>query len=269
MTMSGQVKNHVGTDLAMNLLLSNDDGIYAEGLKALHANLGRRWSTIVVAPDRERSAISHAITLDTPIRSHKINWRNGDTAYAVSGTPADCIKLAMMELLTDRPDLMISGINPGANAGININYSGTLAAAREATLYGIPALAISIMAKQPRFYDQAAQFVAGLAETIVSQGLTAGTFLNVNVPDLPMDCIKGVRISRQNIKPLKEQMERRIDPRHRPYFWHAVLPGDMPVESDSDVAAISNDYISITPIKCDVTDYQSIQSLKDWDIRIP
>lgn len=252
----------------MKLLLSNDDGIYADGLKALHAQFASRWSTIVVAPERERSAISHAITLETPIRSHKIPWRNGDSAYAVSGTPVDCVKLAMMELLSDQPDLMISGINPGANAGIHINYSGTLAAAREASLYGIPALAISIMAKQPRYYDQTAQFVEDLAQTIVSQGLAAGTFLNVNVPDLPMDRIKGVRISRQDIKPIKEHMERRIDPRQRPYFWHAVLPGDPPAESDSDVAAISEDFISITPIKCDVTDYQSIQSLKSWDIRI-
>ena len=260
--------DHVGTAKLMKLLLSNDDGIYAEGLRALHAQFAPRWSTMVVAPDRERSAISHAITLETPLRSHKIAWHNGDAAYAVSGTPVDCIKLALMELLTDRPDLVISGINPGANAGININYSGTLAAAREATLYGIPALAISIMAKQPRFYDQAAQFGVDLADTILSQGLAAGTFLNVNIPDLPMDQIKGVRISRQNIKPLKEQMERRIDPRQRPYFWHAVLPGDTPAESDSDVAAISEGYISITPIKCDVTDYQSIQSLYSWDIRI-
>ncbi len=252
----------------MKLLLSNDDGIYADGLKALHAQFTHRWSTIVVAPDRERSAISHAITLAKPIRSHKIAWLNGDAAYAVSGTPADCIKLAMMELLTERPDLMISGINPGANTGINVNYSGTLAAAREATLYGIPALAISIMGKQPRFYDQTAQFVEDLAHTIVSQGLAAGTFLNVNVPDLPMDRIKGVQISRQNIQPLKEQMERRVDPRQRPYFWHVVQPGGMPAESDSDVAAISADFISITPIKCDATDYQSIQSLKSWDIRI-
>ena len=252
----------------MKLLLCNDDGINADGLRALHAQFTHRWSTIVVAPDRERSAISHAITLDTPLRSHKIAWHNGDAAYAVSGTPADCIKLAMMELLTDRPDLMISGINPGANAGINVNYSGTLAAAREATLYGIPALAISIMSKQPRFYDQTARFVEDLALTIVSQGLNAGTFLNVNVPDLPMDQIKGVRISRQNIKPLKEEMERRMDPRQQPYFWHTVLPSDAHAEFDSDVAAISKDYIAITPIKCDVTDYQSIQSLKSWDISI-
>ena len=252
----------------MKLLLSNDDGIYAEGLKAMHTQFRHRWSTIIVAPDRERSAISHAITLATPIRSHKIAWRDGDAAHAVSGTPADCIKLAMMELLTDRPDLMISGINPGANAGININYSGTLAAAREATIYGVPALAISIMAKKPRVYDQTARFVEGLADTIVSRGLAAGTFLNVNVPDLPLDQIKGVRISRQNIKPLNEQMERRIDPQQRPYYWHTVLPDDKPEESESDVAVISEDYISITPLKCDVTDYQSIQSLKSWDIRI-
>ncbi len=252
----------------MKLLLSNDDGIYADGLRALHAQFARRWSTVVVAPDRERTAVSHAITLEMPIRSHRITLYNGDAAFAVSGTPADCIKMAMMELFTDRPDIMISGINPGSNAGININYSGTVAAAREATLYGVPALAISIMSKQPRYYDQTAQFVEDLARIIVSQGLVAGTFLNVTVPDLPMDLIHGIRISRQNITPLKEKMERRIDPRQRPYYWHALLSDDTPMESDCDVAAIAQDYISITPIKCDVTDYQFIESLKSWDIRI-
>jgi len=260
--------DQVGIYGSMKLLLSNDDGIQADGLRALHAQFSDRWSTVVVAPDRERSAVSHAITLEMPIRSHKIALYNGDTAYAVSGTPADCVKLAMIELLADRPDLMISGINPGANAGINVNYSGTLAAAREATLYGIPALAISVMGKRPRFYEQIAQFVENLADWVLSEGLAKGTFLNVNVPDLPMDRIQGIRISRQDIAPLKEQMERRIDPRQRPYYWHTVLSGDTPMESDGDMAAIAKDYISITPIKCDVTDYKSIQLLKSWDIRI-
>jgi len=252
----------------MKLLLSNDDGIQAEGLKALHRQFSDLCSTIVVAPDRERSAIGHAITLEAPIRSRKLALRNGDEAYAVSGTPADCIKLAMIELLDKQPDLMISGINPGANAGININYSGTLAAAREAALYGIPAIAVSIMGKTPGYYDQVAKFVKDLATSVMDQGLARGTFLNVNVPDLPMDRIRGVRISKQDNEPFQERMEKRMDPRERPYYWHAVLKQGPYKDASSDMATIAEDYISITPVKCDVTDYKSMQTLKSWDIRI-
>jgi len=252
----------------MRILLSNDDGIYAEGLRALHRRFSDTCSTVVVAPYQERSAISHAITLEMPIRSRKISLDNGDKAYAVSGTPADCIKLAMIELLEKRPDLMISGINPGANAGIHINYSGTFAAAREAALYGIPAMAVSIMGKTPGYYDQAAEFTGNLAKRVMAQGLPEGTLLNVNIPDLPMERIRGVRISNQNLSPLCEQMEKRFDPRERPYYWHGVAAQRSDGDSGSDVAAIAGDCISITPIKCDMTDYQSMPMLKSWDIRI-
>ena len=252
----------------MKLLLSNDDGIYAEGLEALYRRLSGTWSTLVVAPEQECSAISHAITLERPIRSHKISLNNGDKAYAVSGTPADCIKLAIVELLEDPPDLMISGINPGANTGVHINYSGTLAAAREAVFYGIPAIAVSIMGKTPGYYDQAAQFVENLANEVMAHGLPEGTFLNVNIPDLSMERIRGIRISNQNLALPCEKMEKRFDPREQPYYWHGVaaqVPGG---DLDSDVAVIAKDYISITPIKSDMTDYQSIQTLKLWNIDI-
>lgn len=252
----------------MKLLLSNDDGIYAEGLGALHRRLSGTCSTVVVAPDQECSAISHAITLERPIRSRKISLNNGDKAYAVSGTPADCIKLAIVELLEERPDLIISGINPGANTGVHINYSGTLAAAREAVFYGIPAIAVSIMGKTPGYYDQAAQFVEDLAKKVMANGLAEGTFLNVNIPDLPLERIRGVRISNQNLALPCEKMEKRFDPRKRPYYWHGVAAQASGGDSGSDVAVIAKDYISITPIKCDMTDYPSIQILKLWDIGI-
>jgi 5'-nucleotidase len=222
----------------------------------------------VVAPDQECSAISHAITLEMPIRSRKISLNNGDKAYAVSGTPADCIKLAMIELLEERPDLMISGINPGANTGIHINYSGTFAAAREAALYGIPAMAVSIMGKTPGYYDQAAEFAENLAKSLLAHGLPAGTLLNVNIPDLPMERIQGVRISNQNLELFREQMEKRLDPRERPYYWHGIAAPGSVGDSGSDVAAIAEGYISITPIKCDMTDYQSIRTLETWGIHI-
>lgn len=252
----------------MKLLLSNDDGIYAEGLRALYRRFSETCSTAVVAPDQECSAVSHAITLEKPIRSRNLSLSNGDIAYAVSGTPADCIKLAMIELLEERPDLMISGINPGANTGVHINYSGTLAAAREAVFYGIPAIAVSIMGKTPGYYDQAAQFVEDLARKVMTNGLPDGTFLNVNIPDLPLEGIQGVRISNQNLALPRERVEMRFDPRERPYYWHGVAAQTPDEDSDSDVAVIAKDYISITPIKCDMTDYQSIRTLKLWDIDI-
>lgn len=250
----------------MKLLLSNDDGIYAEGLRALHRRFSDTCSVTVVAPDQERSAISHAITLDMPIRSRKISLFNGDQAFAVNGTPADCIKLAMIELLEERPDLVISGINPGANAGVHINYSGTFAAAREAALYGIPAMAVSIRGKTPGYYDQAAEFTERLATRVLAHGLPQGTLLNVNIPDLPLQAIKGIRISNQNLEMFREQMEKRVDPRARPYYWHGIAAQGSIGDADSDVAAIEKDYISITPIQCDMTDYQSIRTLKSWDI---
>jgi len=252
----------------MNVLLSNDDGIYAEGLGALYRRFSDICSTVVVAPDQERSAISHAITLEMPIRSHAISIHNGQKAYAVSGTPADCVKLAMMELLEERPDLMISGINPGANAGINIHYSGTLAAAREAVLNGIPAMAVSIMGEAPGYYDQAAQFAADLAKKVMENGLPKGTLLNVNLPDLPMERIRGVRVNKQNLALPPEQMVKRLDPRESPYYWHGITCNTLGGESDSDLAAIADGYISLTPIKCDVTDYNAIQRIKDWDIHL-
>jgi len=252
----------------MKVLLSNDDGINAEGLRALYRQFSETCSVVVVAPDRECSAISHAITLEMPIRSRKISLDNGGRAYAVSGTPADCIKLAMIELLQEPPDLMISGINPGANAGMHINYSGTFAAAREAAFYGIPAMAVSIKGRTPGYYDQAAEFTGNLAKRVMVQGLPEGTLLNINIPDLPMEQIREVCISSQNLSPLYEQIEKRLDPRDRPYYWHGVAAQRPDGDSGSDVTAISDDCVSITPIKCDMTDYQSIQKLKSWDIRI-
>ena len=265
---SGVLDDHPDKQGQMQLLLSNDDGIYAEGLRALYRRFSETCSTAVVAPEQECSAVSHAITLEKPIRFRKLSLGNGDKAYAVSGTPADCIKLAMIELLEERPDLMISGINPGANTGVHINYSGTLAAAREAVFYGIPAIAVSIMGKTPGYYDQAAQFVEELARKVKTNGLPEGTFLNVNIPDLPLKDIQGVRISNQNLALPREQMEMRFDPRERPYYWHGVAAQAPDEDSDSDVAVIAKDYISITPIQCDMTDYQSIRTLKLWDIDI-
>jgi 5'-nucleotidase len=248
----------------MKILLTNDDGIYAEGLWALHRRLAPGHTVIVVAPDRERSAVGHGITLNEPIRVHKVTVNGGDTGFAVTGTPADCVKLGVTEILDSRPDIVIAGINPGANVGVNINYSGTVAAAKEAALYGLPAIAVSMRGTRIAHYDTAARFAEKLACNVQGRGLPFGTCLNVNIPDRPLEDIAGVVISRQEMARLKETFEKRTDPRNRVYYWQG---GETPKDSGSleiDGSALYHDYISVTPIKCDVTDYDMIETLKDW-----
>ena len=251
----------------MKILLTNDDGIYAEGLWALYNRFARRHDVTVIAPDRERSAVSHGITLYDPIRASKISV-NGATGYAVSGTPADCIKLGIMELLAGRPDMVVSGINPGANVGVNINYSGTVAAAREATLYGVPAIAVSVCGQKPRHYDPAARFIEDLAITVLQKGLPFGTLLNVNFPGIAVGKSARVQISKQDTRLFPEYFEKRKDPRQRVYYWQGCkLQSDF-VSPDIDAAAVCDNFISITPIKCDMTDYNMLEDLKTWDWEI-
>jgi len=250
----------------MNILLTNDDGIHFEGLWSLHNTLKKRHHVSVVAPDRERSAIGHAITLHAPLRVIKMSINGSGPCWAVSGTPVDCIKLGILEILKKKPDMVISGINPGVNVGININYSGTVSAARESALYGIAAIAVSMEGNRTVHYDDAAGFIEKLAEKVAHNGLAPGTFLNVNLPDLPMAEISGVRICRQNLALYYEFIEKRIDPRNKTYYWQGFDAIPCQKDSDLDSTAIIRKYISVTPIKCDMTDYQTLEKLKDWNI---
>ncbi len=250
----------------MKILLTNDDGIYFEGLWALHRKLSKRNSVAVVAPDRERSAIGHAITLHEPLRVIQMSMNGSGPCWSVSGTPADCIKLAMLEILKIKPDMVISGINPGANVGINVNYSGTVSAAREAALYGVCAMAVSMDGPGRDNYADAAGFVAELTEKLVRTGMAPGTFLNVNFPDFPISEIAGVRVCRQSTTLYSEYIDKRIDPRDKIYYWQGF--DSIPPEkgSDLDSAAIYERYIAITPIKCDMTDYAAMETLKTWNL---
>lgn len=252
--------------ITMNILLTNDDGIHAEGLWAMEKALSGEHQTTVVAPDTERSAVGHSITLIHPLRVNKIQT-NGGWGHAVSGTPADCVKLAVLEILEARPDLVVSGINPGPNVGVNLNYSGTVSAAKEAALIGIPAIAVSQGSNPDQGYDVAAKFVAVLIPKIMENGLPEGTFLNVNVPACSPDQIEGIRITKQGISPLKEAFFRRTDPREQTYYWQGTETQIFDQDMDTDGAVLCRNYISITPIQCDMTDYQAMEYLKSWDIR--
>ena len=250
----------------MNILLTNDDGIYAPGLESLYKLLASRHSVSIIAPDREQSAVGHGITLNKPLRVQKISVNNAFQGYAVSGTPADCIKMGILEILDAKPDMVISGINPGANVGVNINYSGTVAAAKEATLYGILAIAVSIHSRNVQNYDEAALFVEELAKDVYANGLPFGTFLNVNIPNRPLKEISGIRISRLDMDFFPEYIDKRMDPRERTYYWQGCDSLPAGKSTDIDGSALCEDFISITPIKCDQTDYQALENLKGWKL---
>ncbi|MFZ1985880.1 MAG: 5'/3'-nucleotidase SurE [Desulfatitalea sp.] len=248
----------------MTILLTNDDGIHAPGLWALYRALQSDHNLIVVAPERERSAVGHGITLHKPLRAYKVTVNGGDEGWAVTGTPADCVKLSMVELLERRPDMVISGINPGANVGVNLNYSGTVAAAKEAALYGVPALAVSIQSPENPFYDDAARFVAQLVPKVQAQGLPAGVFLNINVPNLPLDAVTGVKIVRQGCDLYDEYFEKRRDPRNRVYYWQGCEAQPTYTQADADGAMLAEKYITVTPVRCDMTDYTMMEQLHTW-----
>jgi len=246
----------------MEMLFTNDDGIHAEGLWALYHHFSQRHSVTVVAPDRERSGVGHGISLDTPLRASRVKVKGGCEGYAVNGTPADCIKLGVLEILRRKPDLVISGINPGENVGVNLNYSGTVAGAKEAALYGIPAIAASIRRGESTNYADAVCLLQVMMGKASVAGMPFGTFLNINIPNIPMDSMRGIVISRQGIERHAETFDKRIDPRNRTYYWQGRDPEPALHMPDTDVTALREDYVSITPIRCDMTDYAMVEALR-------
>jgi 5'-nucleotidase len=216
-----------------------------------------------VAPDREQSAIGHAITLHHPLRAQRIAER----MFAVTGTPTDCVNLGIHNLLEYRPDLVVSGINRGANMSDDITYSGTVSGAMEATVMGIPAFAISLATDGPgEHYDSAATCAIKIAERIADEGLPADTFLNVNVPDLPLDRLKPPLITSQGKKRYEGAIVDSVDPRGRRYYWiGSIEPTFLDIEG-TDYAAVSRGHVSVTPLHLDLTNYASMEVLRQWDL---
>jgi 5'-nucleotidase len=248
----------------LTILLTNDDGIYAPGLAALYRELQSLGQVTVVAPESEQSAVGHSISLITPLRVKEVSLNGGVEGWAVSGTPADCVKIALAELLPAPPDLVVSGLNLGPNVGINVLYSGTVSAATEAAILGVRGVAFSLNS-----YDQDADFAAAarLARELLEnlQGWAAwtnGVCLNVNLPALPRSEVKGVRVTRQDTGPLVEHFERRVDPRRHVYYWLAEINARPAPAPDTDYGALAQGYISVTPIHHDLTDYRSLEDLQ-------
>lgn len=249
----------------MRILITNDDGIHDEGLIALAQHLCQVGEVTAIAPDRPRSAIGHAITLHKPLRMQQVALPGGITGFSTNGTPSDCVVLGMSSL-DPRPELVISGINQGPNLGEDLTYSGTVSAAMEAAILGLNAFAISVASFEISSFDTAAGFAAHLAQMISAKGLPRDTFLNVNVPDLEPSAIAGVAVTRQGHRRYQSRVEKRFDPRGRPYYW---LGGDLyseEADADTDVGALAADMISITPIHLDLTHHVFLEELSRWGI---
>ena len=242
----------------MMILVSNDDGIQSEGILALEEKLQRLGEVYTVAPDRVQSSMSHAITLHRPLRAKEV----GPRRFAVDGTPTDCVKLALTGLLPSKPALVVSGINIGPNLGDDIIYSGTVSAAVEGTLLEIPAIAVSLVTLQSSSFEVAAEFAGTLAARVLEKGLPSGTLLNVNVPPVPAQEVKGWRLTRQGKRRYIEQVVERIDPRGRKYYWIGGDDLGFDKEEGTDCMAIHEGYISVTPLQVDMTNYRSFQEIK-------
>jgi len=245
----------------MRILLTNDDGIHAPGLFALYDALRSDHEIHIVAPETEMSAVGHAITLSSPIRVHEVRKNGRFFGHAVNGTPADCIKIAVQELLDIRPDVVLSGINVGANVGVNVLYSGTVSAATEGAFLGIRSAAISLAALKNPDFRFAARFSREIIRFMTETALREGTALNVNIPAVPPEEIRGVVLARQGTSRLEERFERRSDPRGNVYYW---LMGETFIENGSashDAVALKQNKISITPIHCDLTCEKELKRL--------
>lgn len=247
------------------ILICNDDGIGADGIKALAKEIKKFADVIVAAPHTQQSAVGHSITMSSPIRVKEVLVFKDFYGFAIEGTPADSVKLAVHTLLKDKKiDLLISGINQGANTAINTIYSGTVSAATEGTILGIPSIAISLTSYTYTDFSLAAKFASRIAKVIIKKGLPKGTLLNVNVPAIKK--IKGVKITRQGKSSWDDTYEIRIDPGNRKYYWLTGSMRKIDKTTEFDVKAVDEGYISVTPIHYDLTDYKLYEEMKTWKI---
>jgi 5'-nucleotidase len=245
----------------LKILVTNDDGIHSEGIIVLAKALRKIGDVWVVAPDRERTAIAHSLTLHRPLRVEKIK-RN---FWTVDGTPADCVYLGVNTILPNPPQLIVAGINKGGNMGDDVTYSGTVSAAFEGTLLGIASFAISLDARSHFKFHTAARFAVRVARFIVKEGLPKDTFLNINVPNLDEKRIKSYKITHQGRWAQNSNaVVEKVDPRGKKYYWIAGGRQAFKKKGDTDIEAVSNSYISITPMHLDLTDYASIRELRKW-----
>lgn len=239
------------------ILITNDDGIQSPGIQVLTSALTPLARCVIVAPDRDNSAVSHSLTMHRPLKVSRVE----ENLYSVDGTPTDCVAIGLNKILEQRPDLLVSGINPGPNLGDDIAYSGTVSAAVEGTMYGIPSLAVSLAGTHPYDFTTAGQVAAWLAGIIMEQGLPGNTLLNANVP--AVESIRGVKVTRQGRRLWKNAIQETLDPWGRKHYWIGGGTPHLDPDEDTDANAISAGYISVTPIHLDLTNHAGLDYLKN------
>ena len=246
----------------MHFLLSNDDGIYARGLQALAERIRHLGRVTVVAPDQNRSGASNSLTLESPVRVRSV----GEDSYSVSGTPTDCVHIALTGMLRPDPDIVLSGINHGANLGDDVIYSGTVAAAMEGRFLGLPAIALSLVCGEdrPLHFETACEAAVRLVQKLLRDPLPADTILNVNVPDLPLAEIQGFEVTRLGHRHRAEPCVETLDPRGRPMYWIGPAGEEADGGPGTDFHAVRRGFISVTPIHVDLTRYQALDQVAGW-----
>ena len=244
----------------MIILVTNDDGIFAPALRMLKQSLDDLGHVVVVAPDRDQSATSHSLTLHRPFRIH----RREEDIYSVDGTPTDCVVAACHGLLTERPGLVVSGINHGPNMGEDVFYSGTVAAAIEGTLQGAPAIAASLVTRELTDFAEPARFIARLARRVLDRGLPPRRLLNVNLPHRPWSDVQGVRVTRLGSRVYQDTLVRKVDPRGRDYYWIGGEDAVWQMGEGTDFDAVQAGYVSVTPLRLDLTDERALDDLREW-----
>ncbi len=247
-----------------HILVTNDDGVTAPGLAALAGALRALGRVTIMAPDKNWSASGHVKTMHKPLRVATVRLDDGSEALSTSGAPSDCVALALLGIVKEPIDLVVSGINPFSNLGHDVTYSGTVTAAMEAAIFGVPGLAVSTDFDAELGYAVAARIAARIAGQVLDRGLPKGVLLNVNIPPLPAEAIHGVRITRQGLRVYRDALVERADPRGRPYYW---IGGDAPTgipEPGTDVQALADGYVSITPLHLDLTAHAVLPALEGW-----
>lgn len=251
--------------LIMRILISNDDGIYSSGIKALSEGLAKEHDIYVVAPDRERSATGHSLTLHRPLRIDEVNHLNDvKLSYSTDGTPSDCVKIAIGAILKDPPEIVLSGINHGPNMGSDVLYSGTVSAAMEGAIYNIPSIAVSIADHKPQDFSTSVTFILKLLGIINKVEFPDRTLLNINIPSLPLTEIAGIKVTDLGVRPYNDYFVKRVDPRGKTYYWlagEAIEDQELP---GTDVYAVKNNMISITPVTIHMTNKTMLPALNEW-----
>ena len=249
------------------ILVTNDDGISAKGIYSLQKAVSSFGDVVVVAPDSAMSGMGHAITISEPLRLKKGDFFGGVEAYSCSGTPVDCVKLGIYEVLHRKPDLIISGINHGANTATNVLYSGTMSAAVEGAMEGIPSVGFSLYDFDPNAdFDDAMEVVKTIVENVLKNGMPKGVCLNVNIPKVPKGELKGIQICRQAHAFWEDRFDKRMDPFNKPYYWLTGDFVDQESADDTDLYWIDKGFVSVVPTQFDMTAYSALDDLKKWKL---